>query len=279
MFLFTTPASTANRAAPASVADVVRDAAAQSGVSFDYLLATAKRESALNPSAKASTSSARGLFQFVEQTWLRMVQTRGDAYGLANEAQAIAGRAGRLTVADSAARARILALRDDPKIASGLAAELTRENADGLTRALNRAPTQGELYMAHFLGLGGAARLIRQAEATPDAAAASHFPDAARANRSIFYDRQGRARSLAEVQARLGKGFADGQAVTAVARQEVAPAETGNPFHRLFRSDAASPAAKAVAASFLPLAERREPVGAPLDIRPAPTFFSMRNRG
>jgi hypothetical protein len=53
--------------------------------------------------------------------------------------------------------------------------------------------------MAHFMGVGGAARLINSAEDTPQASAARLFPNAAAANRSIFYDRSGQARSVSEV--------------------------------------------------------------------------------
>src|SRR3546814_20136567 len=56
-----------------------------------------------------------------------------------------------------------------------------------------------DLYLAHFLGVGGAAKFLSTHDRAPQATAASLFPAAARANRSIFYDRQGHARSLAEI--------------------------------------------------------------------------------
>ena len=60
----------------------IRQAASETGTDFDYLWRTAKRESGLNPNARASTSSATGLFQFTNQTWLSMVERYGDKYGL-----------------------------------------------------------------------------------------------------------------------------------------------------------------------------------------------------
>ena len=51
----------------------IRRASNATGVDADFLLKTARRESALNPSAKARTSSAAGLVQFIEQTWLGSV--------------------------------------------------------------------------------------------------------------------------------------------------------------------------------------------------------------
>ncbi|HLV85239.1 MAG TPA: transglycosylase SLT domain-containing protein [Devosia sp.] len=55
---------------PQSLAYVLTAAGDRNGVDFDYLLQTAMRESSLNPQAKAQTSSAVGLFQFLESTWL-----------------------------------------------------------------------------------------------------------------------------------------------------------------------------------------------------------------
>ncbi|MCA0425531.1 MAG: transglycosylase SLT domain-containing protein [Proteobacteria bacterium] len=279
MFLFTTPAETPRTDASTPVADAMRRAARRSGVAFDYLMTTAKRESALDPTARAGTSSARGLFQFVEQTWLKMVQEKGAEIGLGAEAAAVTDRSGRPHVADAATRQRILALRDDPAIASELAAHLARDNHAGLTQALGREPQQGELYIAHFLGLSGAIRLIRGAERTPDASASDAFPQAAVANRGIFRDRSGRERSLAEVHSRLVSGFGREMAVTSASQPVAANEPTGNPFHRLFHSDAASPGRRAVINNFLPLARRAEAAGEPLDIRPKSTVSVMRSRG
>jgi len=70
-----------NSTAAATVTGAIRQAAQATGTSFQYLLATAQVESGLNPQAGASTSSARGLFQFVEQTWLGTMKQSGAALG------------------------------------------------------------------------------------------------------------------------------------------------------------------------------------------------------
>ena len=163
----------------------------------------------------------------------------GPTAGLSEEASQISssGR-GRFSVADRGARERILALRNDPEISAGMAAVLARRNFDGLSRALGRAPSQGELYIAHFLGLGGASRFIRAATETPQASAAAQFPQAAEANEAIFYDKAGRSRSLSEVYAVLVKGF--GGVVTPAREPEPAVAQLadagGNAFHGLFQT-------------------------------------------
>jgi len=187
----------------ASVAVAIERASARTGTDFDYLLKTAVRESSLNPSAKAGSSSAAGLFQFIEQTWLGMVKNHGAEHGLGDLADQITRtKAGRYVVADRQVRRDILALRYDPEIAATMAGEFTKESQEALRSDLGREPTGGELYAAHFLGPEGASDLIRAAE-RGETSAAALFPDAARSNRSIFYTKSGVARSPAEVLAVL----------------------------------------------------------------------------
>lgn len=150
------------------------------GVNFSLLVETARRESAFNPNARAGTSSATGLFQFIDSTWLDMVARHGAEHGLGAEAAALKQGA------DAATRQQILALRTDPEISARMAAELARENATTLQARLGRAPSAGELYAAHVMGPAGAARLIEAAsQGAPSAAAL--FPREAAANRGLFY--------------------------------------------------------------------------------------------
>lgn len=182
------------------VVGAIRDAAVATGTNFQYLLATAQVESGLNPHAAAPGSSARGLFQFIDQTWLTTLKEAGPALGYGSYANAITRLpSGRYEVADPAMRQQIMALRNDPTANAAMAGAFTRQNAQQLTERLGRAPSDGELYMAHFLGPSGAGRLITMAANSPGASATSAFPGAARANRSIFYDRQGNPRTAAQV--------------------------------------------------------------------------------
>jgi hypothetical protein len=186
------------------VTGAIRDAARVTGAGFEYLLNTALRESNLNPNAKAKTSSATGLFQFIDQTWLATMKQSGASLGYGKYADAI-GRtsSGRYIVKDPAMRDQIFALRKDPTANSLMAGAFANSNAKVLTDRLGRKPTDGELYMAHFLGASGASRFIRAAEANPNGKAAALFPRAAHANNSIFYDKSGAARSLKQVYAGL----------------------------------------------------------------------------
>jgi len=186
------------------VTGAIRDAARVTGAGFEYLLNTALRESNLNPSAKAKSSSATGLFQFIDQTWLGTMKQSGASLGYGKYADAITRTSsGRYAVSDPALRKEIFALRKDPTANSLMAGAFANSNAKVLTDRLGRKPTDGELYMAHFLGASGAARFIRAAEANPNGKAASLFPRAAHANSTIFYDKAGAARSLKQVYAGL----------------------------------------------------------------------------
>lgn len=185
----------------AGVASAIRQASQSTGASFNYLLATAQVESGLNPNAGAATSSARGLFQFIEQTWLATIKQAGSALGYSRYADAISQTApGKYEVSDPSLRSEILKLRGDPTANAVMAGAFTKSNADVLSQRLGRAPSEGELYIAHFLGVGGAARLISLAASNPTARASHFFSHAAAANSSIFYDRSGAPRSVAQVR-------------------------------------------------------------------------------
>ncbi|MDB5458179.1 MAG: hypothetical protein JWP92_3764 [Caulobacter sp.] len=185
------------------VESAIQRASNATGVDFSFLMGAAKRESGYNPGAKAKTSSAGGLFQFVDQTWLATLKKHGSKYGYARYADLITqGSDGRYRVAGDEARKTVLGLKLDPHAASLMAGELTSDHASYLRGRVGRSPTAGELYAAHFLGPQGSAKLIEAADRAPGASAAALFPEAAQANRSIFY-RQGRAATVGEVYANL----------------------------------------------------------------------------
>lgn len=189
------------------VKSAIAQASLNTGESFDYLVRTAARESSLQPDAKAQGSSAAGLFQFVESTWMRLVKVYGEKYGI-----------GQLP------KDKALALRFDPTIASNMAAEFTAENRSQLQSALGRPVSDSELYLAHFLGASGAAKFLTAARSNPAQSAAGLFPDAASANPSVFYDGS-RARSLDEVFQHLTKSFGD----TPTSLAQAAPAASAPP--------------------------------------------------
>lgn len=194
--------------ASARVAGAIRDAARSTGASFEYLLTAARMESNLNPAAQATTSSAKGLYQFIDQTWLATLKNAGPAHGYGQYADAITLNAdGRYEVADPIQRAAIMRLRSDPTVSATMAGAFTQTNAAQLAAAIGRQPSEGELYIAHFLGSDGASKLINAVASQPRANAAEMFPQAAAANPSIFQNRSGQPRSVSEVYVTLTGRF------------------------------------------------------------------------
>jgi transglycosylase-like protein with SLT domain len=178
--------------------DTLRDAARTVDADPALLMAIADKESSFSPTAKARTSSAEGLFQFIDRTWLRVVRDFGAKHGLEAEAAAIAYDSdGYLAVADGAMRARIMRLRRDPRVASIMAAEMLKRDSEQIAQRVGRSLSSGEVYLAHFLGPVDAARFIAKVEDQPNAVAAKLLPRPARANRPIFFaSRRRRAKSL-----------------------------------------------------------------------------------
>lgn len=212
---------------PPQLAYVLSRAGDRSDVNFDYLLQTAIRESSLNPTAKASTSSATGLFQFIEDTWFDVLKSDGArlGYGRISEAIVSDGQGG-WTIPDKRMRAEVLKLRENPEMAADLAAAFTRRNGEYLSSKFGRMPSPGELYIAHFLGASGAEKMFEAGLSDPGQIAANLFPRAAKANPSIFYA-DGKARTIKQVYQALvakhqavdlvqdgsGSGFAAQQAM------------------------------------------------------------------
>jgi hypothetical protein len=210
-----------------AIVGAIRNAAQATGTNFQYLLATAQVESGFNPTATVSTSSAKGLFQFIDQTWLATLKQAGPQLGYGRYADAITQTpSGTYTVPDPAMRKEILALRDDPVANAAMAGAFTQQNAALLKDRIGRDASEGELYIAHFMGAGGGAQLINLAQQDPGATAATAFPGAAKSNPSIFYDRQGHARSAAEVYHVLVARYDVARAAPTISASAAAPPAT-----------------------------------------------------
>lgn len=172
----------------ANVMAALRAASSATGVDFGYLVKTAQRESNFDPSARASTSSATGLFQFTNATWLDTVERYGGRHGISTQ---------------GLSNGQVLALRSDPEISARMGAELAAENARILEVKIGRSATPGELYAAHFLGPSDAAKLIDAARSNGSAPAADLLPRAASANANVFMDRDGLQLTAADLYHKL----------------------------------------------------------------------------
>lgn len=158
---------------------LIHGAAKMAGVSPALMMTIAGIESSWRPAVGAATSSAKGLYQFISGTWETMMRRYGKKYGIA---------AGTTPY--------------DPRANALLGAEFLKENAQAIRSVVNRDPTDTELYAAHFMGAGGAAKMLKM---DPSANAVVAFPAAARANKPIFYNADGSARSVSQVMAELDR--------------------------------------------------------------------------
>ena len=192
------------------VVSTIRQVAATHNADFRYLLNQARVESGLDPRARAATSSATGLFQFTTSTWLDMVKRHGDKVGLASEAQLL-----RSNTLNQASRSQILDLRNEPQTATALAAHYAADNGRALAAAGHKAIGPTELYLAHFLGSGGATAFLNGLRDNPLAPAAMALPVAASANTSVFYKDQ-TPRSYQEIYNRFAEKFGKAQEAEAI---------------------------------------------------------------
>jgi len=98
-------------------------------------------ESGGNARAKNPLSSAEGLGQFIDSTWIRMMNTY------------------RPDLAGSLSRAQLLELKFDPTLSREMVRNLAREGESYL-KARGHHITAGRLYLCHFLGMQGAAQAL-----------------------------------------------------------------------------------------------------------------------
>lgn len=191
------------------VAAHIRDAADATGVPFEFLLAQANQESRLNPNAKSPRSSAMGLFQFTAGTWMEMVKKHGAEHGLDKYADAITrGADGRWTVKDKDLKKEILDLRRDPKLSALMAGEYAKDNEQVMESKLGRQVSTHDLYLAHFLGAGGALKVLKGRNQPETDQAPPELAGAARANPEVFQDpASGEQRSLGSVYTAVESRF------------------------------------------------------------------------
>ena len=139
-----------------------------------YLKKIAQVESSGKANAKADTSSAAGLFQFTEGTWKQMTKQMGLNYSLED--------------------------RFDPKKSEEVASYFTKQQRRQLEKGTGRDASDADMYMAHFLGAGGATKFLNAMAKNPNAPASEGADEKAlQANKSIFYNKEGQMRSLQDV--------------------------------------------------------------------------------
>lgn len=158
------------------IKDAVLGAADKVGVDKGYMMAMTAQESSFDPNAKAKTSSAKGLNQFIDGTWKGMVDKYGKDYGIGMNDQF------------------------DPKKNAMMGALFARDNANTL-KGQGHDVTGASLYAAHMLGSGGANQLLSAIKKNPGGSAVDLMPKAAASNRGVFYNKDGSPKTVKEVYA------------------------------------------------------------------------------
>lgn len=204
-----------------TVISAIQNASQKTGVDFGFLVQKAQTESSLNPNAKAQTSSATGLYQFVDKTWLGLVKAHGSECGLGQMASAINSDC---TVSDPTTRQQILNLRTNPTVSAYMAAAATKDNQQELEQTTDGKVGKTELYLAHFLGTSGASKFLNAYESNPNTPAASVLPNAADANESVFYSKDGTALSVKQIYDRFASKFNETSPVFNTASAQTLPA-------------------------------------------------------
>jgi len=185
-----------------SIVERVVKAAAETGSDPALLLSIADKESSFILKAKASTSSASGLFQFIDSTWMTAMKAFGGRQLQEQQEANAAPEPGAKPAVAATSRAEILKLRNDPYLSAVLAAKILKHEGAKISEEIGRALTAGETYLIHFLGPDDARRFMAKMDQDPQAPAAKLLPRPARANKSIFFASLGgrlKAKSLREV--------------------------------------------------------------------------------
>lgn len=164
-----------------------------------YLMALADKESNFAPNARAKASSAAGLYQFTEATWLETIKRVGARYGLEHDADHIRMVSGRPVVSDPVVLKEILDRRHNPTIAAIMAAEKANYDKERIEQQLGRKLNSTEAYIAHLLGTGAAAQFLKLMKDSPNASAPDAFPKAAPGNKSLFYSKAGEPLSIRQM--------------------------------------------------------------------------------
>lgn len=177
---------------PRWIVDAITRAADASGADPVYMMALADKESSFIPHNRAATSSAEGLYQFIAGTWLEAVRSFGAKYGYSAEAAAIETTGGQLSVPDEEMREHILGLRRNPYISALMAGELKMRDTATLEGKLGRKISRSEFYLSHFFGVDRARKFMSLLDGKPKQSASRVFPAAAKANKALFYQQNGR---------------------------------------------------------------------------------------
>lgn len=145
------------------IRNMVGQVAQSQGISPPLIQTVAALESGFKPNAQAPTSSAGGLFQFINATWRQMLDKYGPQFNFSPNTS-----------------------KFDPKASALMGTLYLKQNLNYI-KNIKPNPNPTDAYLTHFLGPGGAATVLKTVKEYPNAILAQMMPAQARANRSLFY--------------------------------------------------------------------------------------------
>jgi hypothetical protein len=189
----------------------IRLGSIRTGVDFSFLMELARVESNFNPTVRAPKSSATGLFQFKDYSWLEAIKAFGADYGLKDYATQVElsedKEEGQQPIVRDSLQLEVLALRVNPRLSTLLVAESIKRNLQELSDMIGREPRRADLYLSHLLGTTDAAIFLKALDEEPDAIAADIFPEAAARHSSVFLNLQHQPRTVSRVYQWVDRKF------------------------------------------------------------------------
>lgn len=167
------------------------NSAKQAGI--DYGFTTQIKDAAGKP-----TSSAVGVTQMTGGTFLGLMKNPDIAAAIQPYVK---------TDLSKLTDAELLELRKDRTVSILSGGAYAAQNTKTLENALGRSVSSAEVYMAHFMGAGGAIGFINAYQNNPSQSAAKLMPKAAEANKPVFY-KDGKELSVSEIYGNISNGFA-----------------------------------------------------------------------
>jgi hypothetical protein len=183
-----------------AVKGLLSSAAEKTGTDPALLAKIVNYESGFNPDARplrkdgSRISSAHGLGQMIDSTWVQMVRSHGEQFGIQG--------ASKMSPSDA------LSLRGDAQLQANLTAALTAKNV-ATGRRIGGANDDANVYALHNLGDGDGSKFLRALKANPSAAVSSVLPPNVIANNPDLY--AGGNLSVADAYSRMGSRMAKGQ--------------------------------------------------------------------
>lgn len=179
----------------ADVQYAIAEAYRRTGMSQAILSAIAYKESTFNPLAKAPTSSAKGLMQFLNGTWTYAIGKYGARYDVPVNASPY-----------------------DPVASAVMGAAYLKHDIMPRIKSVVPNPSATDLYLGHFMGPAGGSSWLRKYHANPDRVAYQDFPKAAAANRWVYWTKSGVPRSYAQIYDVFASGL---RGIESVVHEEV----------------------------------------------------------